>query len=60
MGDFYDKLANRYSEIRPNYPPELFQFIASKTPVRDLAWDVGAGNGQAARSVSYLYLFRGS
>lgn len=55
MGDFYDKLANRYSEIRPNYPPELFQFIASKTPVRDLAWDVGAGNGQAARSLAGMY-----
>jgi hypothetical protein len=50
--------AGHYAEGRPSYPPELFQFIASKTPCQDLAWDVGTGNGQAARSVSFLFGFK--
>lgn len=48
----YDTQAKEYRDIRPSYPPELFQFIASKTPIHDLAWDAGAGNGQATISVS--------
>ena len=50
----YDNQAKQYRDIRPSYPPELFQFIASKTPVHDLAWDAGAGNGQATLSVSLI------
>lgn len=51
----YDNQANEYLGIRPSYPPELFQFISSKTPVHDLAWDAGAGNGQATLSVSLTF-----
>ncbi|KAK8596012.1 hypothetical protein V6N13_000676 [Hibiscus sabdariffa] len=47
--------AKQYSEGRPSYPPELFQFIASKTPQHDLAWDAGTGTGQAARSLAQMY-----
>ncbi|OMO60089.1 Methyltransferase type 11 [Corchorus olitorius] len=47
--------AKQYAEGRPNYPPELFQLIASKTPEHDLAWDVGTGTGQAARSLGEIY-----
>lgn len=50
----YDTQAKEYRDIRPSYPPELFQFIASKTPIHDLAWDAGAGNGQATLSVSLI------
>nr|POE52738.1 hypothetical protein CFP56_23153 [Quercus suber] len=50
MADLFIKQAEQYAEGRPSYPPELFEFIASKTPSHDLAWDVGAGSGQAARS----------
>ena len=56
MANLFIKQAKQYAEGRPSYPPELFQFIASKTPEHDLAWDVGTGSGQAARSVS-LNLF---
>lgn len=51
MADLFVKQAKEYSETRPSYPPELFEFIASKTPGYDLAWDVGTGSGQAATSV---------
>ncbi|PNX76684.1 S-adenosylmethionine-dependent methyltransferase [Trifolium pratense] len=40
---------------RPTYPPQLFQFIASKTPSHHLAWDVATGTGQAAKSLATLY-----
>ena len=52
MADLFIKQAKQYAEGRPSYPPQLFEFIASKTPSHDLAWDAGAGSGQASRSVS--------
>jgi hypothetical protein len=55
MAELFIKQAEKYVEGRPNYPPELFEFIASKTPSHDLAWDVGTGNGQAAQSVSFIF-----
>ncbi|CAK7340202.1 unnamed protein product [Dovyalis caffra] len=54
MAELFIKQAKQYAKTRPNYPQELFQFIASKTPTHDLVWDVGTGSGQAARSVSSL------
>ena len=54
MAELFVNQARHYAEGRPSYPSELFQFIASKTHCQDLAWDVGTGNGQAARSVSFL------
>ena len=56
MAKLFIKQAKQYAEGRPSYPQELFDFIASKTPSHDLAWDVGAGSGQAARSVSFFSL----
>lgn len=55
MAELYLKQAKQYAQSRPNYPPELFHFIASKTPSHDLAWDVGTGSGQAARSLAGIY-----
>ena len=54
MAELYIKQAEQYAAGRPCYPPEMFDFIASKTPCHDLAWDVGTGSGQAARSVSFF------
>lgn len=51
MAELFIKQAKQYSETRPTYPEEVFQFIASKTPSHDLVWDVGTGSGQAAKSV---------
>jgi len=50
-----EPLAKQYPDARPAYPPKLFQFIASKTPSHDLAWDVGTGTGQAAKSVHHFF-----
>ncbi|PAN31073.1 hypothetical protein PAHAL_5G393400 [Panicum hallii] len=55
MANLFLKQAKQYVATRPSYPPELFDFIACKTPRRDLAWDVGTGNGQAAASLAKLY-----
>ncbi|ESR34519.1 hypothetical protein CICLE_v10006581mg [Citrus x clementina] len=49
------KQAKQYTEGRPSYPAELFQFIASKTPDHDLVWDVGTGSGQAAKPLAKIY-----
>lgn len=54
MAKLFIKQAAQYAEGRPSYPSELFEFIASKTPCKDLAWDAGTGSGQAARSVSFF------
>ncbi|KAL3533639.1 hypothetical protein ACH5RR_007160 [Cinchona calisaya] len=55
MAHLFLKQAKLYSESRPDYPEELFQFIASKTPHHDLVWDVGTGTGQAASSLAKIY-----
>nr|GME10913.1 putative methyltransferase DDB_G0268948 [Ipomoea batatas] len=55
MAQLFVKQAKQYSEGRPSYPQELFHFIASKTPSHDLAWDVGTGSGQAAKSLAAIY-----
>ena len=46
--DHFSGHAADYRAFRPAYPPELFAFLASASPARDLAWDCGTGNGQAA------------
>lgn len=51
MSDFKDHFSGHaalYARYRPRYPEELFQWIASKAPGRQLVWDCATGNGQAA------------
>ncbi|XP_057720943.1 uncharacterized protein LOC130935274 [Arachis stenosperma] len=55
MADLFLKQAKEYAKARPSYPTELFQFIASKTPSHELAWDVGTGSGQAAKHLAAIY-----
>ncbi|KAK8933372.1 hypothetical protein KSP39_PZI015197 [Platanthera zijinensis] len=58
MADLYRnrEQVQGYASYRPNYPPELFNFIYSKTNGRrQLAWDVATGSGQAAVSFSSLF-----
>src|SRR5829696_10596840 len=40
--------AAEYAHLRPTYPDDLFAFLATLVPSRDVAWDCGTGNGQAA------------
>lgn len=46
--DHFSRQAPDYAKYRPNYPDALFSWLADHAPGRDLAWDVGCGNGQAA------------
>ncbi len=46
--DHFSGHAADYRRFRPAYPPQLFAFLAEVTPNRELAWDCGTGNGQAA------------
>ena len=44
--NWFDQGGNAYLRFRPEYPPELAQFLASLAPSTALAVDVGCGNGQ--------------
>lgn len=46
--DHFSRDAAAYARSRPRYPPELFDRLARLVSPRDLAWDCGTGNGQAA------------
>jgi SAM-dependent methyltransferase len=50
--DHFSSHAHDYRAFRPAYSPELFEFLASVAPARDLAWDCGTGNGQAATGLA--------
>ncbi|CAN8284716.1 unnamed protein product [Cochlearia groenlandica] len=55
MAKLFIKQAEQYASARPGYPTKLFEYIVSKTPCHDLAWDVGAGSGQASCSLARIY-----
>ncbi len=46
--DLFSTQATDYARFRPTYPAALYGFLAAQAPARELAWDVGTGNGQAA------------
>jgi SAM-dependent methyltransferase len=46
--DCFSQGAAAYARARPRYPPELFAALGRLVSPRDLAWDCGTGNGQAA------------
>jgi len=46
--DRFAGVAREYASYRPGYPDALFAWLASIAPARDVAWDCGAGNGQAS------------
>mgnify|MGYP001346271825 CR=1 FL=1 len=48
MPDYFSTQAAAYAAFRPTYPRELFAFVATCAPRRDLAWDCATGSGQAA------------
>jgi SAM-dependent methyltransferase len=48
LKDYFSTQATDYSKYRPHYPPALFDYLASVCRERELAWDCGTGNGQAA------------
>ena len=46
--DHFSRVARSYVAVRPQYPDELYAYLASIATAKDLAWDVATGNGQAA------------
>lgn len=48
FSDHFSACAGSYAAFRPKYPPELIRHLAELAPRRELAWDCGTGNGQAA------------
>jgi SAM-dependent methyltransferase len=46
--DHFSDVAKSYKDFRPNYPAELFAWLAGIAPARRAALDAGCGNGQAA------------
>ena len=50
--DHFSAVASEYANARPEYPLELFDWIASIAPARAQVWEAGCGSGQATRSLA--------
>jgi len=46
--DHFSENSAGYSKYRPQYPYELFQYLAQSCTEQSLAWDCATGSGQAA------------
>jgi SAM-dependent methyltransferase len=46
--DHFSSHAALYAKYRPDYPPELYAYLAALTAHRDIALDCATGSGQAA------------
>jgi SAM-dependent methyltransferase len=52
--DHFSGHADAYAAHRPRYPEALFEWLSSVMTRRELAWDVGTGNGQVAVALTRL------
>lgn len=50
--DNFSKQSDIYLKYRPQYPPALYSFLSDLCFEKNLAWDCGTGNGQAAVGLS--------
>ncbi len=46
--DYFSSQAERYADIRPDYPSTLIDFVAGLVRWHRVAWDCATGSGQAA------------
>jgi SAM-dependent methyltransferase len=53
--DHFSKQAEGYAKFRPRYPQKLFDYLGSIAPSRQIAWDCGTGNGQAAGGLASVF-----
>jgi SAM-dependent methyltransferase len=47
----FDSAAETYNEVRPTYPPQMFDELFGLLPARPLILEVGPGTGQATRDL---------
>lgn len=52
MKDNFSAVAQSYVKYRPDYPQEMVDFVVSHVTSRELALDVGTGNGQVAEKLA--------
>ena len=50
--DLFSGRAALYSQYRPQYPPQLFEWLAGLVPRHRLVWDCATGSGQAAAGLA--------
>ncbi len=55
FADHFSGVSAAYATFRPRYPDTLFDFLAGAAPARDVAWDSGTGNGQAASGLAHHF-----
>lgn len=55
MTNIFAQQSEDYAAARPLYPAALFDWIAGHCQARQLAWDCGTGNGQAAAELARLF-----
>jgi SAM-dependent methyltransferase len=53
--DHFSGHANAYARYRPDYPRELFAYLATLTPHLDVALDCATGSGQAAVGLARFF-----
>jgi SAM-dependent methyltransferase len=53
--DHFSKQAADYATFRPTCPRDLFDYLGSIAPSRQLTWDCGTGNGQAAVELASVF-----
>lgn len=55
MKDNFSKQSAGYARYRPVYPQELYDFILNNVKSKQVAWDCGTGNGQAAKELAKVF-----
>jgi SAM-dependent methyltransferase len=53
--DHFSGRAALYSQFRPTYPRELFDWIATVSTRHEIVWDCATGSGQAAVGLSRIF-----
>lgn len=55
FSDHFSAVAAQYAVARPDYPPALFDWIATLAPSRARAWEAGCGSGQATCGLAAVF-----
>lgn len=55
FNDHFSANSENYKKYRPEYPTELFAYLASISPALERAWDCGTGSGQTAKLLARFF-----